>query len=322
MNDHDVADDDPERPGAVAQGAVGTAALLGFNLVLLVWSLRRLVQQDMFDVTTVLSQPGVGDVLLRGFVYCFTAAVTVGYLWFAARVLRLCGVTRPVRTLLVSIGVSAVLILLAGVLLRSLVGPNPRALAEFLVFPLMAAGGHAVVVRFASRDSGVPGELRPTSRAAVASAGMLGLDFVLAAWAALRFLGLFVLGIAMSSQQVSQFLVVSLYCVVAAVLVVQVWFLVRMMRLTGVARPVSMLLLAVGVSAALGILAGVVLWALWAQWEVLTGYAFDIPLFALLAAVGFGVTVRLARRTRVLAVLAVVAPLITLGGVLALTGLR
>ncbi|NYH78443.1 hypothetical protein FHR84_001768 [Actinopolyspora biskrensis] len=316
MNDHDVADDDPERPGTVAPGAVGTAALLGFNLVLLVRALRRITQQDVFGTVAASAQPGAGEVLFRILLYCFAAAVAVGHLWFTARAMRLCGLGRPGPTLLVGVGVSAVLIPLAGVLLRSLVGPNPVVLAEVLVYPLAAAAGHALVARFAPRVSEAPRAPLRASTGAVVSAVMLGVNFVLVVWAVLRFGGLAVLGMAMSPQQESWTLVVSLYCVVAAVLVVQAWFLVRMMRLSGITRPVPMLLLAVGVSAALGTLVGMALWALWKQQELRIGYGFDVVLFALLGAAGFGVTARLARRTGVLAVLAAVAPVVILGGVL------
>ncbi|SDR15794.1 hypothetical protein [Actinopolyspora saharensis] len=322
MNNHDVADDDPERRGTPAPGAVGTAALLGFNLVLLVRALRRITRQDVFEVVAASEQPGAGEVLLRILLYCFAGAVVVGHLWFTARALRLCGFSRPGPTLLVSIGASAVLIPLSGVLLRSPVGPNPVTLAEVPVYPLVAAAGHALVARFAPRVSEAPRPPLRASWAAVVSAVMLGVNFVLVAWTVLRFGGLAVLGMAMSPQQESWGLVLSLYCVLAAVLVVQAWFLGRMMRLSGITRPVPMLLLAVGVSAALGVLAGMVLWALWEQWEVLVPHAVAVALFALLAAAGFGVTAWLARRTRVLAVLAVVAPVVVLGGAFALAALR
>ncbi|WP_017976671.1 hypothetical protein [Actinopolyspora halophila] len=322
MNDHDVADDEPERPGTVAPGAVGTAALLGFDLVLLVRALRRITQQDPLGTVVASAQPGAGEMILRVLLYCFAAAVAVGHLWFTARALRLCGLSRPGPTLLVSIGVSAVLIPLTGVLLRSPMGPTPVVLAEFLVYPLVAAAGHALVVRFAPRVSEVPRTPLRASAGAVVSAVVLGGDFVLVVWTVLRFGGLAVLGMAMSPQQESWTLVASLYCVIAAVLVVQAWFLVRAMRLSGITRPVPMLLLAVGVSAALGVLAGMVLWALWDQWELRIGYGFDVVLFTLLAAAGFGVTARSVRRTGVLAVLAVVAPVVVLGGVLSLVVLR
>ncbi|MDR7300192.1 hypothetical protein [Haloactinomyces albus] len=322
MSDHDGADDASERPRFVSGRAVGTAALLGFNLVLVAWSLRRLPLHVLSVVPSSSPQHGVGDTIFLVFLYGTIAAVAVGHLWFMARMMRLCGTLRPVSTLLVGIAVSVALVLFTGVLLWPLLEPDPRRVAYVFAFPLMGAVGCASVVRFAPRTTDVPKIPRTTSAGAAAGAGMLGVNFVLVTWSSLMFWALSMLGMGMSPRQEPLGLVVSVYCVIAVVVVLQVWFLIRMMRLTGVARPVPMLLLAVGVSIALAFVAGTVLWGLWLQWQWAFGYALVVPLLSILAAVSFGLTVRLAHRTRILLVLAVVATMVIFGGVLVLVVFR
>lgn len=295
---------------------------MGFNLVLVVWSLSRLPLHDLSVVPGSSPQHSVRDTILSAALYCVVAAVAVGHLWFMARMLRLCGVLRPVSTLLVGIAVSAALILGTGVLLWSLLEPNPLRVADALAFPAMGAVGCASVVRFAPRTADVPETPRTTSRGALAGAGMLGANFVLVAWSLLMFWALSMLGMGMSPRQEPLGLVASVYCVLAVVAVVQVWFLIRMMRLTGVARPASMLLLAVVTSIASAFVVGMVLWGLWWQWQWVFGYASVVPLFSALAAAGFGLTVRLAHRTGTLLVLALVALVVTIGGALVLGAFR
>lgn len=301
---------------------MGTAALLGFNLVLVGWSLSRLPLHALSVVPGSSPQHGVRDTIFPVFLACIVTAVAVGHLWFMARVLRLCGTLRPVPTLLVGIAVSTALILVTGVLLWSSLEPDPLRLTGAFAFPVLGAVGCASVVRLAPRTTDVPEIPRPTSRGAIASAGMLGVNFVLVAWSSLMFWALSMLGMGMSSRQEPPILVISVYCVLTVVAVVQVWFLIRMMRLTGVARPASMLLLAVVTSIASAFVVGMVLWGLWWQWQWVFGYALVVPLFSALAAAGFGLTVRLAHRTGILLTLALVAPVVTIGGVLILRVFR
>ncbi|SDJ65734.1 hypothetical protein SAMN04487820_101103 [Actinopolyspora mzabensis] len=299
MSDHDISDDDPERPGRAATGAVVTAALLGACLVMLARSLQLLWQQDtLLDVTTTSSRPGVSDVLLRGFIYCFIAAVVAGYLWFTTRAMWLCGLARPVATALVSLGVAALLVLPTGALLRYALDSSAGWLTELLLFPALSALGYASVVRFELGRHGYSRGPHPTSRTAVFGAEMLGICFVLVVWSVWMYYWFARLAIGMSSAQEPASLIVAIHCVLAVLLLVQGWFLVRMMRVIHPAGPVPMLLLALGGWLVLAVLAGLAQWGLWELWRVRSGYEVHIPLLALLAAASFGLVVRGARRRR------------------------
>ncbi|SFD63018.1 hypothetical protein SAMN04487819_101418 [Actinopolyspora alba] len=297
MSDHDISDDDPERPGTAPAGPVVTAALLGFNLVMFARGLYRLSREDTFLDVAASSQPGLGELLIRGFLYGFIAAAAVGHLWFMTRVLRMCGVPRPVPTTLLSIAVSTVLVLPPG-LVSSMWGSSADWLTRLLLLPSLAALGHAVVVRFALRGSLDSEAPRPTARTAVFTAEMLGINFVLIFWTLWMYYWLARFGIGMSSVQEPASLIVAIHCVLAVLALLEVWFLVRMMRFTGPARPALLLLPALVLSVALAALAGVGLWVLWQRWRVFSGYEVDIPLFALLAAASFGLVARGARRRR------------------------
>ncbi|MGJ7905386.1 hypothetical protein ACOQFL_02770 [Actinopolyspora sp. H202] len=302
MSVHDISDEGSERPGPSSAGAVVTAALLGFNLVMLARSLRLLWQQDtLLDVTTTSSRPGVGDVLLRGFIYCFIAAVVAGYLWFTTRAMWLCGLARPLATALVSLGVAALLVLPTGALLRYALDSNAGWLTELLLLPALSALGYASVVRFVLGRYGRSGAPRPTSRTAVFGAEMLGVSFVLVVWSVWMYYWLARLGIGMSSAQEPASLIVAIHCVLAVLLLVQGWFLVRMMRVIHPAGPVPVLLLAFGGWLVLAVLAGVAQWGLWELWRVRSGYEVHIPLLALLAALSFGLVVRRAHRRETVA---------------------
>ncbi|SDP15054.1 hypothetical protein SAMN04487905_102174 [Actinopolyspora xinjiangensis] len=245
------------RPGSAPPGPVITAALLGAFLVMLARSLQLLWQQDtLLDVTTTSSQPGVSGVLLRGFIYCFIAAVVAGYLWFTTRAMWLCGLARPVATVLVSLGVAALLVLPAAVLLRYALDSNAGWLTELLLLPLLSALGYASVVRFELGLHGRSRAPRPTSRTATFGAEVLGICFVLVFWWVWRHYWGAWLGIGMSVQQEPASLIVAIHCVLAVLLLVQGWFLVRMMRVIYPVGPVSVLLPALSASVVLAVLVG------------------------------------------------------------------
>ncbi|WP_019852963.1 hypothetical protein [Actinopolyspora mortivallis] len=295
MNDHDV-DDDSERPRPAPPNPVVTAALLGANLVMLVRALHLLWQRDTVSETLAMSQPGFGELVVRGLLHGFLAVVAVGYLWFTVRVLRLSGIGRPVPSALVSLGASTVLVFSGRALLRSLVDSNAGWLTELLLLPPLAAFGHALVVGLVLRGNGSSDTPRPSSGTAVFGAGVLGGNLVLVTWSVWMYYWLAWLGIGMSAAQEPASLIVAFHCVLAALLVVQVWFLIRMIRLL---RPVgfgAVLLTGLAVAFVLAVLAGVALWVLWGLWQVLLGYEALVPLLALLAAVSFGGMARLAHR--------------------------
>ncbi|MDP9642489.1 hypothetical protein J2S53_002434 [Actinopolyspora lacussalsi] len=254
MSTDDIADD-LERPGRPPPGPVITAALLGGMFVMLVRSLHLLwLQGTLLDVTTTSSQPGVGGVLLRAFLSCFIAAVALGYLWFTTRAMWLCGVARPVATALVSLGVAALFVLPTGALLRYALDSNAGWLTELLLLPLLSALGYASVVRFELGRHGRSRAPRPTSRTATFGAEVLGICFVLVFWWVwMHYWGAW-LGIGMSVQQEPASLIVAIHCVLAVLLLVQGWFLVRMMRVIYPVGPVSVLLPALSASVVLAVL--------------------------------------------------------------------
>lgn len=323
MRDHHAADNVSERPRFRSRQAVRTAALLGFNLVLLAWALRRLPVHLWSEPPGSSPQLGLGETIFRVSLYGFIAAVAAGHLWFMARMLRLCGILRPMSTLLLTMVVSTALILPTGVLLRSLLEPDALWVAEVFAFPLAGALAYASVAWFASHPSNDgPATPRPVSTASIASAAMLGVNVVLVAWASFMFWSLSMLGIGMSARQEPLLIEASVHALVAVAVPAQVWFLVRMMRCIGVVRPVSTLMVAIVVSIGSTFVAGMVLWSLWSRWQLVFGYASTIPLLSMLAAGSFALTVRLAHRTRILLLLAIVASVVTFVGVLALLALR
>ncbi|PRW63822.1 hypothetical protein CEP50_08570 [Actinopolyspora mortivallis] len=284
--------DESERPGHAPPGPVVTTALLGADLVMLVRALHLLWQRDTLSETLAMSQPGFGELLVRGLLYCFLAVVAVGHVWFTARVLERCGFARPMPGALVSLCASTALVFSGRALLRFLADSTAGWLTQLLLFPLLAAFGHALVARLVLRRHGSADTSRPSPRTAVFGAEVLASNVVLVTWSVWMYYWLTRLGIGMSPAQEPASLIVAVHCVLAALLVVQVWFLARMVRVFSPTGTGAVLLAGFAVVLVLVTLFGTV--SPWGPWRIPLGYEALIPLLALLAAASSGAVVRLA----------------------------